>query len=82
MESGTCTSSGYRDAACLSFIGYSAYAPHGSLSLNDACGNGTDVPSSDKSRRTQSAAKEDTDPGTIVSKSSILVQIQRREIRL
>jgi hypothetical protein len=34
MESGTCTSSGYCDAACLSWLGYSAYAPHPSFSLD------------------------------------------------
>src|SRR5437762_5906749 len=37
-------------------LGYSAYAPHRSLSLNDSCGNGTEVPA-EKSRRRQGAAK-------------------------
>ena len=31
-ESGTCTSCGYCDAACLSLLGCSAYVPHGSSS--------------------------------------------------
>jgi hypothetical protein len=43
-ESGTCTSCGYCDAACLSLLGYSAYAPHGSLSRIASCENGTEVP--------------------------------------
>ena len=34
MENRTCTSCGYCDAACLSWLGYSAYAPHGSFSLD------------------------------------------------
>jgi len=48
-ESGTCTSCGYCDAACLSLLGYSAYAPHGSLSRIASCENGTDVPTQKQS---------------------------------